>query len=63
VQEIPTRLSPIQDAATDLSKFGKVVKMKAFVAFRNLQDALENINAVSEGMFVPVVYDPSPVLL
>jgi RNA processing factor Prp31 len=40
----------IQEAAGDLSKFGKVVKLKAFVAFRNLQDALENINAISEGL-------------
>jgi len=40
----------IQEAAGDLAKFGKVVKLKAFVAFRNLQDALENINAISEGL-------------
>jgi hypothetical protein len=39
----------LQEAAVDLAKFGKVVKLKAFQAFRNLQDALEGINAISEG--------------
>ena len=39
-----------QEAATDLAKFGKVVKLKGFQPFRNLQDALESINAVSEGL-------------
>ena len=44
------RAHPPQDASQDLAKFGKVVKLKGFQAFRNLQDALESINAVSEGL-------------
>ena len=43
----------LQEAAVDLAKFGKVVKLKAFQAFRNLQDALEGINAISEGASKP----------
>lgn len=32
----------------DLAKFGKICKLKSFIPFRSAQDALDNINAVSE---------------
>lgn len=37
-------------AIEDLARFGKVVKLKAFIPFTSAQLALENINSISEGM-------------
>lgn len=39
----------------DLAKFGKVCKLKAFVPFKSAQDALENINSISEGLVTPLL--------
>ena len=39
----------MQAAVLDLAKFGKVVKLEAFVPFKSGANALENINAISEG--------------
>jgi nucleolar protein 56 len=49
-EEIGSEESTVQAAVNDLAKFGKICKLKAFVPFRSAQDALENINAVSEGI-------------
>ena len=40
---------------TDLAKFGKIVKLKAFLPFKNAADALENINDISEGLVNPTL--------
>mmetsp|Transcript_33930 Transcript_33930/g.95459 ORF Transcript_33930/g.95459 Transcript_33930/m.95459 type:complete len:952 (+) Transcript_33930:178-3033(+) len=40
----------VQQSLLDLSKFGKAVKLKAFTPFKSAEDALANINAVSEGV-------------
>ena len=42
------RLSPL--ACSDMDRFGRVVKLKAFSPFTSAVDALEQINAVSEGL-------------
>lgn len=34
----------------DLSKFGKVIKLKSFVPFKSAAHALENINDITEGI-------------
>lgn len=47
--EIGQGLDEVQQAMLDLSKFGKVVKLKAFAPFKNAADALDNMNQVSEG--------------
>ena len=46
-----------QAAVGDLAKFGKICKIKAFVPFRSAQDALENINSISEGLVHPLLKD------
>ena len=43
-------LNEIQKSIIDLQRFGKMVKLKAFAPFTNAEMALENINAVSEGI-------------
>lgn len=40
----------MQAATADLARFGKVVKLAAFSPFQSAQDALENINCISEGV-------------
>ncbi len=48
--EIGQSLNEVQQAMLDLSKFGKVIKLKAFSPFKSAADALDNINQVSEGL-------------
>lgn len=48
--EIGQSLDEVQASILDLAKFGKVIKLKAFVPFKNAANALENINDVSEGI-------------
>ncbi|CAG8504190.1 9588_t:CDS:2 [Ambispora gerdemannii] len=50
VEEIGAKLETVQQAVEDLAKFGKMVKLKAFVPFKNSVDALENANDISEGV-------------
>lgn len=38
----------VQAAVTDMRRFGRTVKLKAFQPFATAEDALENMNAVSE---------------
>eukprot|EP01135_Chromosphaera_perkinsii_P003493 Nk52_evm19s245 gene=Nk52_evmTU19s245 len=49
-EDIGIELPAVQAAITDLSKFGKIVKLKAFLPFKTAQHALENINSISEGI-------------
>lgn len=49
-EEIGQHLDEVQAAITDLSKFGKMVKLKSFLPFKSAAHALENINDVSEGI-------------
>lgn len=39
----------VQEAIQDLSKFGKMVKLKSFLPFGSAGEALQNANDVSEG--------------
>lgn len=34
----------------DLAKFGKIVKLKSLMPFHSAEDALDNINHISEGL-------------
>jgi len=54
-EEIGANDAAVQAAAVDLAKFGKVCKLKAFVPFKSAQDALENINSISEGLVTPLL--------
>lgn len=42
-------ITPKAEDVTDLKKFSQIVKLKAYLPFESAEDALENINAVSEG--------------
>jgi nucleolar protein 56 len=48
-EEIGSKLSDVAAAASDLTKFGKMVKLKSFAPFKSAAHALENMNDVSEG--------------
>ncbi|OLY84199.1 Nucleolar protein 56 [Smittium mucronatum] len=49
-EEIGGKLAEVQKSVTDLAKFGRYIKLKSFLPFKNAADALENINDVSEGV-------------
>ncbi|POS86281.1 Nop, partial [Erysiphe pulchra] len=49
-ESIGNRSKEVQDAAQDLAKFGKMVKLVNFAPYREAAEALENINLVSEGL-------------
>lgn len=48
-EEIGVLLPEVQEAQTDLARFGKLVKLVAFMPFKSAANALDNINCVSEG--------------
>jgi nucleolar protein 56 len=50
-EEVGRQLQEV-DAITDLSKFGKIVKVTSYLPFANSADALENANHLAEGMLV-----------
>ncbi|KAK3700222.1 Nucleolar protein 56 [Vermiconidia calcicola] len=47
---IGARLKEVQDAHTDLARFGKMVQLASFAPFQGAAQALENANDVSEGL-------------
>lgn len=47
---VGARLKEVQDAHTDLSRFGKMVQLVSFAPFQGAAQALENANDVSEGI-------------
>ncbi|XP_041329764.1 nucleolar protein 56 [Pyrgilauda ruficollis] len=50
VEEIGLLLPQVEESVLTLGKFHNVVKLVAFSPFRSAQSALENMNAVSEGV-------------
>lgn len=56
-EEIGIEMDSVQAAAQDLAKFGKICKLKAMMPFRSAQDALENINCVSDGVLPDLLKD------
>lgn len=49
-EEIGNLLEEVQQSVMDLAKFGRVVKLKAFHPFSSAENALQNINDISEGL-------------
>ena len=47
---IGARLKEVQDAHTDLARFGKLIQLASFAPFQGAAQALENANDVSEGI-------------
>lgn len=52
-EDIGAELETVQAAVQNLAEFGKICKLHAFIPFSSAQDALDNINAVSEGVVHP----------
>ena len=50
-EEIGVLLPEVQESVSDLSRFGKLVKLAAFSPFKSGTNALDNINCVSEGLY------------
>ncbi|KFK35536.1 hypothetical protein AALP_AA4G003300 [Arabis alpina] len=50
IDEIGQNIEAVRSSITDLSRFGRVVKLTAFHPFESALDALNQINAVSEGV-------------
>ena len=48
---IGEQLDEVQDAIQDMGRFGRMVHLKAFVPFSSAENALSNINDVSEGEY------------
>lgn len=48
MDEIGQSVDSVQQAVTDISRFGKCMKLSAFKPFTSAANALEQINAVSE---------------
>lgn len=49
-EEIGLQIEQVQQSIEDLTKFGKMLKLKSFFPFSSAENALENINDVSEGV-------------
>ncbi|XP_060791480.1 nucleolar protein 56 isoform X1 [Neoarius graeffei] len=50
VEEIGMLLPQVEESVLNIGKFSSVVKLAAFFPFKSAQAALENINAISEGV-------------
>ena len=49
-EDIGANLEKVQESVLELNRFGKMVKLKAFVPFKSAEEALANINDVTEGV-------------
>jgi nucleolar protein 56 len=50
--EVASSSEAVQEAITDIARFGKYVKLVAFKPFTSAANALEQINAVSESQVI-----------
>ncbi|XP_073219778.1 nucleolar protein 56-like [Cicer arietinum] len=50
IDEIGQNTEAVRNSVTDLNRFGKVVKLRSFNLFTFALDALEQVNAVTEGV-------------
>ena len=57
LDEIGTKAKDVQKTISDLARFSKVMKLKAFQPFTSTAGALEEINAVSEGIMTDNLKD------
>ena len=46
--EIGSLLNEVQESINDLSRFQRIVKMVSFLPFDTAENALENMNAITE---------------
>ncbi|XP_075049767.1 nucleolar protein 56 [Mixophyes fleayi] len=50
VEEIGMLLPQVEESLLNIGKFNNIVKLAAFSPFKSAQSALENVNAISEGV-------------
>ncbi|XP_053314001.1 nucleolar protein 56 isoform X1 [Spea bombifrons] len=50
VEEIGMLLPQVEESLLNIAKFNGIVKLAAFLPFKSAQSALENVNAISEGV-------------
>ena len=48
LDELQQQADAVQQAVSDMNRFGRMVKLIAFMPFSSAADALEQVNAVSE---------------
>lgn len=48
--EIGMSIDAVTASMQDLSKFGRIIKLRSFIPFQNAAQALENMNDISEGI-------------
>lgn len=48
-EEVGELLPAVQESVVEYARFSKIVKLVSFLAFTSPEDALQNINDVSEG--------------
>uniref|UniRef100_A0A7S4EFA3 Nucleolar protein 56 n=1 Tax=Pseudo-nitzschia australis TaxID=44445 RepID=A0A7S4EFA3_9STRA len=56
-EEIGSLLEGSMDTVTDIKRFGRALKLKAFLPFETAQQALENANAISEHAMTEALRD------
>eukprot|EP00537_Pseudo-nitzschia_pungens_P006052 CAMPEP_0172363458 /NCGR_PEP_ID=MMETSP1060-20121228/6813_1 /TAXON_ID=37318 /ORGANISM="Pseudo-nitzschia pungens, Strain cf. cingulata" /LENGTH=535 /DNA_ID=CAMNT_0013086205 /DNA_START=210 /DNA_END=1817 /DNA_ORIENTATION=- len=56
-EEIGSLLEGSMDTVTDIKRFGRALKLKAFLPFETAQQALENANAISEHAMTEALHD------
>ena len=57
LDELQQQADAVQQAVSDMNRFGRVVKLIAFVPFQSAADALEQVNAVSEAQLTQQLKD------
>ncbi|XP_063781572.1 nucleolar protein 56-like [Pseudophryne corroboree] len=50
VEEVGMLLPQVEESLLNIGKFSSIVKLAAFLPFKSAQSALENVNAISEGV-------------
>ena len=48
-EEIGLLQAQVEESVVDVTRFSSVIKLISFAAFRSGQNALDNINSISEG--------------
>jgi len=51
-EEIGLLQAQVEQSVVDITRFSSVIKLVAFTAFRSGQNALDNINSISEGLAI-----------
>jgi len=51
-EEIGLLQAQVEESVVDITRFSSVIKLVAFTAFRSGQNALDNMNSISEGLII-----------